>query len=43
MEGAKDPKEGAEVVVRLTLDAERLFEGGKFWEFESGVMREVPW
>lgn len=43
MEGAKDPREGAEVVVRLGLDEEGMYEGGKFWAFEQGEMREVPW
>ncbi|KAK0112673.1 hypothetical protein ONS95_014412 [Cadophora gregata] len=38
--GTKEPLNGAEVVVRLLGG-----EGGKggFWEFEEGVLREVPW
>ncbi|MCJ1351596.1 MAG: hypothetical protein MMC33_001580 [Icmadophila ericetorum] len=42
-EGARDPKRGAEVVVRLALNEEGTFEGGTFWSFEEGEMRKVPW
>jgi NAD(P)-dependent dehydrogenase (short-subunit alcohol dehydrogenase family) len=38
--GTKDPLDGAEVVARLVCE-ER--EGGTFWEFEGGEMRNVPW
>ncbi|KAL2066060.1 hypothetical protein VTL71DRAFT_2131 [Oculimacula yallundae] len=38
--GMKDPLEGAEVVVRLVGGEGRK---GGFWEFEEGVLREVPW
>jgi NAD(P)-dependent dehydrogenase (short-subunit alcohol dehydrogenase family) len=40
--GKKDPLDGAEVVVRLVCE-EGEREGGTFWEFEGGEMREVPW
>jgi hypothetical protein len=40
--GAKDPLDGAEVVVRLVCE-EGKREGGTFWEFEEGEIREVPW
>ena len=39
----KDPKEGAEVVVRLLLDEEGTYPGGTYWEFEDGEMKQVPW
>ncbi|KAI0391686.1 short chain dehydrogenase/reductase family protein [Xylariaceae sp. FL0594] len=48
----KDPDRGAEVIVRLALsddddDEENGYgygyEGGTFWEFEDGEMRQVPW
>lgn len=39
--GTKDPLGGAEVVVRLVCE-EGGQEGGTFWEFEGGEMREVP-
>lgn len=41
--GTKDPIDGAEVVVRLVCEEEGMREGGSFWEFEDGEMREVPW
>ena len=39
----KDPKEGAEVVVRLITAPKGTYEGGSFWEFEGGEMRVAPW
>ncbi len=42
MEGAKEPEDGARVVVELVLAEEGVFESG-FWEFEEGVMRLLPW
>lgn len=39
----KDPKEGAEVVVRLLLDEEGTYPGGTYWEFQDGEMKQVPW
>lgn len=39
----KDPKDGAEVVVRLVTDDKGTYEGGTFWEFEQGEMKIVPW
>lgn len=39
----KDPKDGAEVVVRLLLDSEGTYDGGTYWEFEDGKMKQVPW
>jgi NAD(P)-dependent dehydrogenase (short-subunit alcohol dehydrogenase family) len=41
--GAKDPLDGAEVVVQLALGRKGQWKKGGFWEFEEGVMREVPW
>jgi NAD(P)-dependent dehydrogenase (short-subunit alcohol dehydrogenase family) len=41
--GARDPLEGAEVVVRLALDREGEFEGGSFVEWEGGELKRVPW
>jgi NAD(P)-dependent dehydrogenase (short-subunit alcohol dehydrogenase family) len=41
--GAKEPREGAEVVVRLVAAPEGQVEGGGFWEVEEGVLRRVPW
>ena len=38
--GTKDPLDGAEVVVRLVAGNGKK---GGFWEFEEGVLREVPW
>ncbi|KAH7309319.1 hypothetical protein BKA65DRAFT_485414 [Rhexocercosporidium sp. MPI-PUGE-AT-0058] len=38
--GTKNPLDGAEVVVRLVGGEGRK---GGFWEFEEGVLREVPW
>ncbi|KAH7417817.1 hypothetical protein BKA64DRAFT_180059 [Cadophora sp. MPI-SDFR-AT-0126] len=38
--GTKDPLDGAEVVIRLVGGEGRK---GGFWEFEEGVLREVPW
>lgn len=39
----KDPKEGAEAIVRLIADDKGEYPGGTQWEFEQGQMREVPW
>lgn len=39
----KDPKLGAEVVVRLIFDDEGKYQGGSQWEFEDGEMKPVPW
>lgn len=41
--GTKNPNDGAEVAVRLALAGEAEYKKGGFWEFEEGVMREVPW
>jgi len=41
--GLRSPDRGAEVIVRLALDDEGIYEGGTFWEFEEGEMRQVPW
>ena len=41
--GTKEPLGGAEVVVRLVCEEDGEREGGTFWEFEGGEMREVPW
>lgn len=41
--GTKDPLDGAEVVVRLIGAGDGEYGKGGFWEFEEGVMREVPW
>jgi NAD(P)-dependent dehydrogenase (short-subunit alcohol dehydrogenase family) len=41
--GTKDPIDGAEVVVRIVGDEKGDYGKGRFWEFEEGVMREVPW
>tara|TARA_R110002060_G_scaffold56606_5_gene66973 strand:- start:814 stop:1308 length:495 start_codon:yes stop_codon:yes gene_type:complete len=38
--GTKDPLDGAEVVVRLVAGDGKK---GGFWEFEEGVLKEVPW
>jgi NAD(P)-dependent dehydrogenase (short-subunit alcohol dehydrogenase family) len=40
---AKDPKDGAEVVVRLALEVGGPFEEAAIWEFEQGRMKQVPW
>lgn len=40
---AKDPKEGAQVVVRLVLDDKDEYPSSSYWEFERGEMRQVPW
>ena len=40
----KDPKDGAEVVVRLLENgSEDEYPGGTYWEFEQGDMKMVPW
>ena len=39
----KDPKDGAEVIVRLMADEKGAYEGGSQYEFEEGEMRLVPW
>ncbi|KAF9888978.1 hypothetical protein FE257_008148 [Aspergillus nanangensis] len=39
----RDPKDGAEVIVRLMLDEQQKYPGGTQWEFEEEQMREVPW
>ncbi|KAF8846958.1 NAD(P)-binding protein [Acephala macrosclerotiorum] len=41
--GTKDPIYGAEVVVQLATAERGRWKKGGFWEFEEGVMREVPW
>ncbi|KAE9371474.1 NAD(P)-binding protein [Stipitochalara longipes BDJ] len=41
--GTKDPIDGAEVVVQLVMGKRGQWKKGGFWEFEEGVMREVPW
>ena len=40
--GAKDPMDGAEVVVRLVGGEEGEYGMG-FWEVEDGEVRCVPW
>ncbi len=42
-DGLRLPERGAEVIVRLLVDDERLYEGGSYWEYEEGEMRRVPW
>ncbi|KAI1305528.1 NAD(P)-binding protein [Xylaria venustula] len=42
-EGLRLPDRGAEVIVRLLMDDEHLYEGGSYWEYEEGEMRRVPW
>lgn len=39
----RDPKEGAEVIVRLIEEDTGLYAGATQWEFEEGEMRIVPW
>ncbi|PVH94491.1 short chain dehydrogenase/reductase family protein [Periconia macrospinosa] len=40
----KDPKDGAEVVLRLLEDGgEDAYPGGTYWEFEQREMKQVPW
>ncbi|ROV92433.1 hypothetical protein VPNG_09579 [Cytospora leucostoma] len=41
-EKAKDPKDGAEAIVRLALE-EVEFEGGSFLEWADGKLKRVPW
>lgn len=41
--GPKLPDDGAEVVVHLLADDKQTYEGGTYWEFEEGQMRQVPW
>lgn len=40
--GAKDPLDGAAVVVELALAEKGRYALG-FWQCEDGVMGEVPW
>ncbi|KAI0741611.1 short chain dehydrogenase/reductase family protein [Daedaleopsis nitida] len=40
---AKEPEAGAEVVYHLAVDDKKTYEGGSYWEFEEGSMRQVPW
>ncbi|KAI1168885.1 short chain dehydrogenase/reductase family protein [Nemania serpens] len=42
-DGLRLPERGAEVIVHLLADDERLYEGGSYWEYEEGEMRHVPW
>ncbi|ROW08687.1 hypothetical protein VPNG_06395 [Cytospora leucostoma] len=39
----RSPESGAEVVVRLAADDASKYDGGSFWEYEHGEMRQVPW
>lgn len=39
----RSPQDGAEVVVQLLADEKHTYEGGSYWEYEAGEMREVPW
>lgn len=39
----KEASAGAEVIVRLMMDAEGKYPGGTYWEFEDGEMKQVPW
>lgn len=39
----KDPKLGAEVIVRIIADENLEYEGGIQLEFENDEMRVVPW
>ncbi|KAI1746656.1 NAD(P)-binding protein [Xylaria castorea] len=41
--GPKDPREGAEVVLRLLKSERGNVQGGTFWEIENGEFRQVPW
>ncbi len=41
--GTKDPRDGAEVVVQLVIAERGKFKRARIWEYEEGVMREVPW
>lgn len=41
-EKGRDPKDGAEAIVRLALE-EVEFEGGSFLEWADGELKEVPW
>lgn len=40
---ARSPEDGAEVIVRLAADDEAKYDGGSYWQFEDGEMRQVPW
>lgn len=41
--GPKDPLEGAEVVLRLLKSKRGEIPGATFWEWEKGVLRDIPW
>ncbi|KAH8678829.1 hypothetical protein BGZ60DRAFT_525573 [Tricladium varicosporioides] len=41
--GAKDPLDGAEIVVRVVSAGRGGLKPGSFLEFEKGMVREVPW
>ncbi|KAI1265887.1 short chain dehydrogenase/reductase family protein [Xylariaceae sp. FL1019] len=41
--GLRMPDRGAEVIVRLVADDEKLYEGGSYWEYEDDKMKQVPW
>ncbi|CAN8102494.1 unnamed protein product [Discula destructiva] len=40
---ARDPVEGAEVIVRLALAKDVGFEGGSFVEWDGSELKRVPW
>ena len=40
--GAKDPVDGAKVIVELATSERETYKSG-FWQFERDEMREVPW
>lgn len=40
---ARPVETGTEVIVRLLADDDFKYEGGTYWEFEEGEMRQVPW
>jgi hypothetical protein len=42
-EGTKDPKDGAEVVMKIMLDEEGKYSDGKYWQFKDSEMSEVDW
>ena len=42
-QGKKDPLDSAEVFVRLLDPENDRLHSGTIWEFEEGVLQEVPW
>lgn len=39
----KDPRQGAEAIVRLLEDGTGRYDKAIQWEYEDGEMRQVPW